>query len=528
MWLILIFIALMLLIYKGQNSLNYWRDRGVKQMSIYTFIKGNIKFFLKKDSMAENIMDTYKSFTNCRYAGVYQFTLPVLMIRDPELLKELTVKSFEHFTDHFNIITEEIEPLWAKNLFVLKGQKWRSMRQVLSPSFTSSKMKILFKLISECAQNFTRHFLENEQDVVEIELKDTFTRFTNDVIATSAFGIQTDSLKNKENEFYVMGKRLTSFTGGFLTMLRFFLLVLCPKMYKFLKLGIFKPEVKSFFINLVNDNIKERKEKGIVRPDMLHLLLEAQKGVVLKEEIITDNSFAVQEESTSEETGIPKHVNKLTDEDITSQALIFFFAGFDTVATLMCFMGYELAIHPDTQTKLRNEIQETLDEYQGQLTYEVLLKMKYLDMVVSESLRKWPANVVVDRECTKDYTIQPKLPGEVALHLPEKSSVWLPIIGIHRDPEFYPDPEKFDPERFSDENKHKINPYAYLPFGLGPRNCIGSRFALLEIKIVFFHLLQNFELVPTTKSQIPLKISRQSFTLNAEGGFWFGLKRLQN
>ncbi|CAH1281420.1 unnamed protein product [Diabrotica balteata] len=261
---------------------------------------------------------------------------------------------------------------------------------------------------------------------------------------------------------------------------------------------------------------------------MLQLLLEAQKGVELKEEIVADESFAVQEESTLQETSVHKPINKLTDEDITAQAMIFFFAGFDSVATLMCFMAYEIAVHPDIQTRLRNEIQETLHEHQGQLTYEVLLKMKYLDMVVSESLRKWPANVVVDRECTKDYTIQPKLTGEVAVHLLEKSTVWIPIIGIHRNPEYYPDPENFDPERFNDENRHKINSYVYLPFGLGPRNCIGSRFALLEIKIVFFYLLQHFELVPTAKSQIPLKISRQTFNLNAEGGFWFGLKRLYN
>lgn len=145
----------------------------------------------------------------------------------------------------------------------------------------------------------------------------------------------------------------------------------------------------------------------------------------------------------------------------------------------------------------------------------------------TESLRKWPTAVAVDRECVKPYTIEPKLPGEKPVYIKEKGPIWIPIYGIHHDPKFYPVPEKFDPDRFSDENKRKINAYTYLPFGLGPRNCIGSRFALLEIKTVFFHLLHNFAIVPTNKSIIPVKLSAKGFSLTAEGGFWFGLKKLK-
>jgi cytochrome P450 family 9 len=98
-------------------------------------------------------------------------------------------------------------------------------------------------------------------------------------------------------------------------------------------------------------------------------------------------------------------------------------------------------------------------------------------------------------------------------------------MGLHRDPQYWPEPDRFDPERFSEENKMKINPYTFLPFGVGPRNCIGSRFALLETKTLFFYILAHFEIVPVEKTQIPLQLSRKTFAMTAEKGFWLGFKR---
>ncbi|KAJ8926642.1 hypothetical protein NQ314_020976 [Rhamnusium bicolor] len=429
---------------------------------------------------------------------MYEFYLPILVLKDPELIKQVTVKDFDHFTDHRSVIPDNIDPLWSKNLFALKGQKWRDMRAILSPSFTSSKMRSMFVLMTECSENFIQHFLKKDEEIITVEFKDIFTRFTNDVIATTAFGIKVDSLDQPNNEFYLMGMDATNFSG-FWKILKFFGYFIFPKLYEVLKVTLFSKEVSEFFKNLVGGTIRIREEKGIVRPDMIHLLMEARKGIHKHEENGTiDTGFATALES-----------------DI---ALIFFFAGFDSVSGLMCFTAYELATNPDVQDKLREEIYATLEECGGKLTYDGLLKMKYMDMVVS---------VLVDRVCNKPYTLNPATPEEKPVHLEKETVLWLPIFAIHRDPEYYPDPDRFDPERFNDENKGNINPYTYCPFGLGPRNCIGSRFALLETKTIFFYILQHFEFVPVEKSQIPLKISKKSFNLQSEGGFWFGLKRIK-
>lgn len=128
------------------------------------------------------------------------------------MIKQIAIKDFDHFVDHFRLIPEDCDPLWAGNLFALQGQKWREMRATLSPAFTSSKMKQIFQMISKNGEQFVNHFLNENQELIEVEMKDIFTRFTNDVIANTAFGVECDSLKNPTNEFYLMGAQVTDFS----------------------------------------------------------------------------------------------------------------------------------------------------------------------------------------------------------------------------------------------------------------------------------------------------------------------------
>lgn len=143
---------------------------------------------------------------------------------------------------------------------------------------------------------------------------------------------------------------------------------------------------------------------------------------------------------------------------------------------------------------------------------------------VIETLRKWPNFPSSDRICTKSYTIEPINPSEKPFRLQKGESLLIPTWSIQRDPKYYPEPEKFDPERFSEENKHKINPSTFLAFGSGPRICIGSRLSLMECKTMFYYLLLNFELVIIAKSIVPKKLVKTPFTVLAEGGHWLGLK----
>jgi len=320
--------------------------------------------------------------------------------------------------------------------------------------------------------------------------------------------------------------RATTTINGFWNQLKYFSFFFAPTLVRVFKMTLLGEGASNFFRKTIGETIQMREEKGIVRPDLINVLLEAQKGIKNEETEATETGFATAQETT--ELHKFKQLKSLSNDDICSQALIFFTAGFETASTALCFGSYELAINKNVQDKLRKEIQETHKAHDRKLTYDVLLKMKYLDMVVCEVLRKWPAVVVADRVCTKPLTIDPVTPDEKPVHFKVGDLIWLPFQGIHRDPNFFPNPEKFDPERFSDENKDSIRPYTYMPFGTGPRNCIGSRFALLEAKALLYNLLLNFEILPTKQTKIPLVLDRRAFNHTAFGGFWLGFKRVDN
>lgn len=183
-----------------------------------------------------------------------------------------------------------------------------------------------------------------------------------------------------------------------------------------------------------------------------------------------------------------------TEEDLVAQCLIFFLAGFTGVSTTFCFLCHELSVNAEIQDRLHEEILETKDQLNGKpLTFEALQRMKYMDMVVSEVLRKWPIGSMMDRVVSKQYLLEQSDGSRVLLE--PNNVLWIPTFAIHRDPKLFPNPDNFDPERFSDENKKDIHPCAYIPFGSGPRNCktndsicflFKRKLYMIAVLIIFF------------------------------------------
>jgi len=215
--------------------------------------------------------------------------------------------------------------------------------------------------------------------------------------------------------------------------------------------------------------------------------------------------------------------DQLDDDGIVANAVLFMLAGYDTTQSLLIYCAYALALNQDVQDRLRTEVDFVLEENDGEFSYDSVIKMVYLDMVINETLRVYPPAFGTERGCTKDY----KIPG-TEFTLKKGGGILIPIYGLHHDPQYFPEPESFNPERFSPENKGKINQYTFLPFGQGPRNCIGMRFALAEVKVAICHLIHNFRLEPSKRTLIPMEFSSATSLKPKCGGMFLGLNKIQH
>lgn len=157
-------------------------------------------------------------------------------------------------------------------------------------------------------------------------------------------------------------------------------------------------------------------------------------------------------------------------------------------------ISFELASDAEVQQTLIDEIDEVLKTLNGErISYEKLNEMKFMEMIVSEALRKWPSFRITSRECTKEYTLVDEESGKSYV-IAQGTELLLPIGAIQNDPRYFADPEKFDPYRFSDDNKANIESGSFIPFGYGPRMCIGSRYAILDAKMLLFYILSKFSI----------------------------------
>ncbi|XP_076750354.1 cytochrome P450 9e2-like [Xylocopa sonorina] len=496
-WTIIVAVIAVLgvVMYRSYRIYDYFEEKGIPHSRPIPIL-GNIwKAVMLRATFADLVRQMYDQFPDAKYIGFFDFMTPVITIRDLELLKSITVKNFDHFTDHRSFVDDTVDPLFAKNLFGLRGERWKEVRGLLSPAFTSSKMKSMFLLMRDCANEYGDYLASIKPGENTIELKEAFTRYTNDVIATCAFGINVNSMKDKENKFYVYGREATNF--GRLQSLKFFLIRSSPSLCRMLGIKMIRKKIVNFFTELVATTVNTRKEKGIVRPDMIQLMME------------TEGKLGPGKE--------------FTIEDITAQAFIFFFGGFESTSTLMCFAAHEIGVNKEVQTRLQEEIDQVLENCNGTVTYDAINDMKYLDAVIHEALRMYPTIVAVDRVCVKQFELPPAVPGGKPHVVQEGEFLWIPIYGYHYDPRYYPEPDKFKPERFYDNVKQMTNSGMFLAFGMGPRMCIGNRFALLETKVLLFHIFAKCNLVPNSKTSIPMKLSKRGFAMTAENGFWFDI-----
>ncbi|XP_078037161.1 cytochrome P450 6A1-like [Augochlora pura] len=476
-------------------NFDFWRKRGIPGPEPRLFFGTQKDLIFAKVCVANVVEDLYHKYRNAPAVGLYNGRSPVLVLQDPELIKTVLIKDFAHFVDRPHKPHERTEPM-SVNLFQLDGARWRLLRPKLSPMFTSGKLKGMFNLMVECSENFIKYldYLVSRNEVVEV--LDATAKYTTDMIGTCAFGINMNAMGKEESEFREKGRMI--FEPSPENLIRLKLRLFLPRLYDLLGFVFPDKRLAPFFTKLVRDTMDYRRKNNVHRPDFIHLLME-----------LWDNP---------ERAEIPE----LTDHLLTAQSYAFFSAGFETSSSAMSWALLELAQNHDIQEKVRQEMKEYMEKYNGEINYTTMKEMQCLDKVLRETLRKYPPAALIIRTATTDYTFE-----TLNFTIPKSTEIWIPMFAIHRDPTIYPDPLKFDPERFNQEAIATRNPMHYLAFGDGPRNCIGKRFAIFETKLGLLKILRRYKVDICEKTQLPYEFDPTAWLLAHKGGIYLKMTKIE-
>nr|XP_022910875.1 cytochrome P450 6a2-like [Onthophagus taurus] len=478
-------IAIITLIYfYFQQSFKHWDKLNVTSVKP-TFPFGSIGYKDVKKGLYAGVRKCYLELKSkkVKYGGAYLGPNPILIPMDIDLIKTILTKDFQSFASHGTEI-EAVDPILA-HLFNLSGQEWKDMRVKLTPTFTSGKMKMMFNTLLDCGHQLENFLDETYKQNKPFDVKEIMACFTTDIIGSCAFGVECNSFQNPDAEFRKNGRKL--FTPSVITFFRRLVGQVFPTIKKTLKINTIDPSVRMFFMDAVKNLVNYREQNNVTRNDFMQILLNMK-------------AKAQQEGSEG-----------FTMEQLTAQSLIFFIAGFETSSTTMSFCMYELAYNQEVQDRVRAEMNEVLERHDNKISYDAIMEMKYLDQVLQETLRKYPPTPILPRTCTKDYKF------EDGVEIKKGTSVFINIFSMHRDEDYFSDPEKFDPDRFSDENKDKIKPFSYIPFGEGPRICIGLRFGLMQAKVGLTLLLKNYKLHPQENIKYPMDFDPKALVLSFKG-----------
>ncbi|CAG2106307.1 unnamed protein product, partial [Medioppia subpectinata] len=484
---------------KWCQKFNYWSSRGIPGPKPIPYFGNTLSPFLKPRPFVE--MEWYNTYG--RLYGKYNCGQPVPMVADPALVRQILVKDFNKFR---NRDFKKVSQIMSSNLFSTRDGHWKRIRAIASPTFTSAKLKHMYPLINSCCGDFLAAL---ERDVSAgksaVELKRLMCAYTMDVIASCAFSIKTNSYSDPNNPFTTKANRILNMFGSSAANLLNTLLpafLFNNRLTKCLvTIGLTNIV---FFIGLSQRLISERKKSGKKHNDILQYFMDVKR----EDSIPSTTTGADSDQLMAEKQALSGVVERrLTDDEVVAQSVMFFLAGVEGTAITLSYLVYELALNPDIQDLLVAETAPAFNDSTGDIDYESLLRLPLVDAVVSETLRKYTPALSLVREAMEDVVLTNDTDGS-KFKIEKGMNVEIPVYAIHHDPDNYPDPECFKPERFLPENRHNLKPYTYLPFGVGPRNCIGMRFALLEIKLAMVKLVRQFRFYRLPNTDVPAVFTR--------------------
>ena len=432
----------------------------------YPLIGDSLEFFsygMKKK------VDVYHSKLFAKYGDIVQFKTisdKFVIVRDIEAMKAFM---YSPYFDRSEMISQRFDGLFNDALFALPdGEKWRKHRRLLVKAFDSSHLKYGAKITAKVANNFAKFIAkqmsQNNTDSHTIDMQPVFSGLALDVISQIIFSYSFNAFESiaiGENNIH---KDMFDEMGN-VAILRLTVPPMFWKMCGIQNGSERMTKLQAHFDDIINKLIKhKRHERQIQKAES------------------TDRDLMDFMLDTADDPAVPFD-KKLTEDEVRGETMGFFTAGHVTTASSMTFIFYELAKSPETQKKLQAEI----DAFVAQgtdLDLQSLHTLKYLDAVIKESMRLHPITPYLARTITTDVLVHD--------HLIEKGNVIMGCIqDLQRHPKYWSDPNDFIPERW----EQSIVRGSYMPFGEGPMNCIGQKLALIEMKMLTFYIIKEFNMV---------------------------------
>ncbi len=368
------------------------------------------------------------------------------LVNNPRLIREVLVAKHKHFRRP-KLITQPLAKIDGNGLVLSEGDFWQRQRRLVQPAFASRR----FEPYANATVGDTLRMLDGWSNGASLNIADEMTRLTLQIIAKTLFGVELAGQAERLGEAVrVVSETFVAEAGNPVHLPDW--LPLPAKRRKRWAIRVLDEMVRGV--------IRQRRASGEDHGDLLSMLL-----------------LAIDEEGDG---------RGMTDEQARDEAMTLFNAGHDTTAAALAWTWYMVASHPAIEDRLIEEIDAVLGG--NAPTLADVARLPYVEMVVKESLRLYPPTwSLLPREAVE--------PVEIGGY-PIARGSWLYVFPYvtQRDPRFFKNPESFDPERFSPTRSAEILPYSYIPFGGGPRVCIGEKFSMMEMILIVATVLQKVKL----------------------------------
>lgn len=397
--------------------------------------------------------------------GLYR-NIVVTNAKDLEFI--LTSKTLIDKSDIYDML----HPWLGTGLLTATGRKWQAHRKIITPSFHFKILQSFHAVMNKNSNKFIEKLRNASRGDAIFDFQEMTHYLTMDVICDTAMGVHINAMDNHDNEVVQAFKDMCYNTN----MRAYHPIKRSHALYRFMPDYSKYCKTLKILHNFTNEVIIKRIEA---------LKLAEGQSKEREEDEFSNKKLAFLDNLLSSTIdGEP-----LTQQEIYEEVSTFMFTGHDTTTSGIAFTVYLLSLHPDIQKKVYAEQQQIMgDNLTGEATFQQIAEMQYLDMVVKETLRLYPSVPVVARRTEKDYDIN----GYV---VPEDTTINLFLMALGYNDKYFPDPYRVDPERWN-VNERMQNPFEYLPFSAGARNCIGQKFALLEIKTVVSKIVRAFNILP--------------------------------